>query len=60
MIPVVVLILIGCSVDLVRMENNFNQQRRQQQQLKNITDIDYTPYYYECVIIIAFCTSFVH
>lgn len=75
MFPMVVLILVGFSVNLVRTENHYHQHRQQQQQQqrqqqqqqqeqqrqehqyqylpKNTTaDIDYSSYYYECVLYI--------
>lgn len=58
MIPMVVFILFGVSMNLVRAENQYRQQQRyqntrQQQRLQpNVSDLDLSAsYYYECVSI---------
>lgn len=61
MIPMVVFILFGISINLVRAsaENQYRQphqqqqryqNNRQQQQQQQRTDVDNSAYYYECVL----------
>lgn len=60
MIPMVVLILFGISMNLVRAENQYRQPHQQQQRYQNnrqqqrmqpnLSDVDNSAYYYECVL----------
>lgn len=62
MIPMVVFILFGISLNLVRAENQYRQPHQQQQQQRyqnnrqqqrvqpNISEVDNSAYYYECVL----------
>lgn len=65
MIPMIVLILVGISLNMVRADNQLPHRQQQQQQQQryqnnrqqyqqrsppNVTkDVDYSAYYYECV-----------
>lgn len=58
MIPMIVFILFGISMNIVRAENQYRQQQRyqnsrqQQRYQPNISDLDLSAsYYYECVSI---------
>lgn len=62
MIPMVVFILFGISMNLIRAENQYRQPHQQQQQQRyqnnrqqqrmqpNLSDVDNSAYYYECVL----------
>lgn len=60
MIPMVVFILFGISLNLVRAENQYRQPQQQQQRYQNnrqqqrlqpnITEVDNSASYYECVL----------